>query len=333
MGISKKTASMTKKHFLFAALPFKKEEVTRALEAGIDGILTSPENLEKAAALGRFQVVSTEETIFFQLKEKQDENEVVSLLAAGQKVILRRGWEIIPVENILAQVQGLGLEVANLEEARLAAGIMERGVTTIVLLPEAVEEIRKILTVCLAPQNIHLQPATVVDVQPVGSGDRVCVDTLSLLHAGEGLLVGNTSACTFLVQGETQHNAYVAPRPFRINAGGVHAYVRLPHNTTAYLEELRAGSEVLLVAANGSCRVAVVGRNKTEIRPMILIRAECQGVEGQIFLQNAETVRLVCPDGTSVSVTHIRPGDTVLCCLDIPGRHFGIAVEETIREQ
>ena len=81
---------MIKKYFLFAALPFKKEEVTRALEAGIDGILTNPENLKKTAALDRFQVVSTKETIFFQLKEKQDENEIMSLLATRQKIILRR---------------------------------------------------------------------------------------------------------------------------------------------------------------------------------------------------------------------------------------------------
>lgn len=323
---------MCQKQFVFAALPFRKEEVTRALEAGIDSIITSQEHLDLAASLGRFPVIPAEEITFFQLEQKKDENEAVSCLAAGKNVIFRRGWEIIPVENILAQIQGLGLEVANLEEARLAAGIMEKGVTTIVILPEAVHQIREILAACKDPQKIHLQPATVLEVRPVGSGDRVCVDTLSLLHSGEGLLIGNTSSCSFLVQGETEHNAYVAPRPFRVNAGGVHAYVRLPNNTTAYLEELRAGSEILLVEASGPCRVAVVGRTKTEIRPMVLVRAECQGVEGQIFLQNAETVRLVRPDSSSVSITHIQPGDDILCCLDTPGRHFGMAVKETIRE-
>ncbi len=324
---------MTKKQFLFAALPFKKKEVSRALEAGVDGIITNQKNLEQAASLGRFPVLAAENISFLRLQEKKDENKAVSLLAADKQVILERGWEIIPVENILAQAQGLGLEVASQEEARLAAGIMEKGVDTIVLLPPALEKIREILAACLAPQNIHLQPATVTAVQPVASGDRVCVDTLSLLHSGEGLLIGNTSACTFLVQGETQHNAYVAPRPFRVNAGALHGYVRLPHNTTAYLEELRAGSEVLLLSANGSSRVAVVGRTKTEIRPMVLVQAECQGVEGQIFLQNAETVRLVCPNGNSISITNIKAGDTILCCLDQPGRHFGMAVKETIREQ
>jgi 3-dehydroquinate synthase II len=38
------------------------------------------------------------------------------------------------------------------------------------------------------------------------------------------MLVGNSSAFTFLVNAETESNPYVAPRPFRINAGAVHAY-------------------------------------------------------------------------------------------------------------
>lgn len=321
------------RHFLFAALPFQKSEVTRALEAGINGIITDPTHLEKAASLSRFSVFCENDIHFLQLTRKSDEEYAISLLASGKQVILRRGWEIIPVENILAQNGNLGLEIGNLDEAKLALEILEKGVCTLVILPQAITQIREIITLCQTPKTLNLKSATILEIRQVASGNRVCVDTLSLLHAGEGLLVGNTGSCSFLVQGEMEHNAYVAPRPFRINAGSVQSYVHLPNDKTAYLEELQAGKEILLVSADGSTRSGVVGRTKTEIRPMVLIKAQCEGIEGQIFLQNAETVRLVRPDGKSISIVDIAPDDTVLCHLNNPGRHFGTAVNETIRER
>ena len=173
-------------------------------------------------------------------------------------------------------------------------------------------------------------------VEPVGLGHRVCADTLSLLRRGQGMLVGNSSAFTFLVHAETEHNEYVAARPFRVNAGAVHAYTRLPHDKTTYLGELRAGQEVLIVGADGETSVATLGRVKIEVRPMLLIeaRVEYEGgtKTGTIFLQNAETIRLTGPDGTPLSVVGLKPGDTVLCRIDEAGRHFGMRVREEIRE-
>ena len=53
---------------------------------------------------------------------------------------------------------------------------------------------------------------------------------------------------------------------------------------------------------------------------------------GSVFLQNAETIRLVRPDGTPVSVVALRPGDEVICRSDVAGRHFGMRIQENIRE-
>jgi len=122
------------------------------------------------------------------------------------------------------------------------------------------------------------------------------------------MLVGNSSAMTFLVNAETESNPYVAARPFRINAGAVHAYCQMPGDTTRYLEELTSGSEVLIAAHTGETKTAVVGRVKTEIRPMLLITAEVDGREGKVFLQNAETIRLVTPEGKPVSVVTAARG-------------------------
>lgn len=62
---------------------------------------------------------------------------------------------------------------------------------------------------------------------------------------------------------------YINSRPFRVNAGAVHAYVQAPGGKTAYLSELRSGSEVLVADAAGRTRTAVVGRCKVEVRPMV----------------------------------------------------------------
>jgi 3-dehydroquinate synthase II len=153
-----------------------------------------------------------------------------------------------------------------------------------------------------------------------------------MLRRGQGLLVGNSSAFTFLVHAETEHNEYVAARPFRINAGAVHAYVIMPGDRTRYLEELRAGDETLVVNAAGESRLATIGRVKVEARPMLLIEAEASGRNGAIFLQNAETIRLVTPQGEPVSVVDLKQGDQVLCRLDQAGRHFGMRISEDITE-
>lgn len=43
-------------------------------------------------------------------------------------------------------------------------------------------------------------------------------------------------------------------RPFRINAGGVHAYAVMPGDKTCYVGELRSGDEVLIVDKDGARR-------------------------------------------------------------------------------
>ena len=81
---------------------------------------------------------------------------------------------------------------------------------------------------------------------------------------------------------------------------------------------------------------ATIGRIKTEVRPMLMITAQMETPEGtrtgSVFLQNAETIRLVRPDGTPVSVVALRPGDEVICRADVAGRHFGMRIQENIRE-
>ncbi len=320
----------------FKSIPFGKEAVTLALESGMDGIITEADHVESVRRLALCDVFSEEELPSVDMSSKADEENVARRIAGGESLVLRHGWEIIPVENLLAQptvAPRLGLEVSSLDEARLAAGILECGVPLVVVLPEALAELKRIVQeLKLSQGKLDLEVARITEIRNAGLGHRVCVDTLSLLERGQGILTGNSSAFTFLVHAETEHNEYVASRPFRINAGGVHAYAIQPGDRTCYVGELTSGDEILVVSADGSTSLATIGRIKTEIRPMLMIKAETGSRSGSIFLQNAETIRLTRPDGTPASVVTLRPGDEILCRTDEAGRHFGMRIQENIRE-
>ncbi len=316
------------------AMPFDKKLVTLALESGVDGIIAAEADADKVRALAKVDVLTPAELTEVTLTKKADEQLAVDAMAAGKKVVLTHGWEIIPVENLLAQGTGLGCQVTSLDEARLAAGILERGVDFVVVLPSAMTELKAIVADLKLSQGVvGLEPAVVTSIRPAGLGHRVCVDTMSMLRTGQGMLVGNSSAFTFLVHAETESNPYVAARPFRVNAGAVHAYAVMPGDKTTYLEELAAGTEVLVVDASGATSLATVGRVKVEVRPMLLVTARtASGREGAIFLQNAETIRVVRADGAPVSVVTLAEGDEILVRTDEAGRHFGMRIAEDIKE-
>ena len=321
----------------FNCVPFDKGDVTLALESGVDGVIVPREHVDQVAGLSRCPVWAAEDVATMALNVKADEEAVLERLHKGERVVLARGWEVIPVENLLAQSDSVLAEAATLDEARLAAGILERGVAGIIVSREAVADLKTIVAQCkMAQGREELLPAVITRVESVGLGHRVCADTLSILRKGQGMLVGNSSAFTFLVHAETERNEYVAARPFRVNAGAVHAYVRLPGDKTTYLGEFKAGQEVLIVDANGETSLATLGRVKIEVRPMLLVEAQVtteDGVKtGAVFLQNAETIRLTTPGGEPVSVVGLKPGDTILCRLDEAGRHFGMRISEDIRE-
>ncbi|HWG91159.1 MAG TPA: 3-dehydroquinate synthase II, partial [Candidatus Thermoplasmatota archaeon] len=249
----------------------------------------------------------------------------------------------IPAENLIAHFQGKGTkllaEVGSADEARAFLETLEVGTDGVILRPRSPADVRDLAKVLAARNRLRLdlQPATVVEVKAVGSGDRVCVDTCSLLRVGEGMLVGSSAQGLFLVMSESMESEYVASRPFRVNAGPVHAYCLLPNGKTKYLSELEAGDEVLAVDEQGHTRPVVVGRVKIETRPLLRVVADCGGKRVVTLVQNAETIRLVAPplEGAprSVSVTALKPGDSVLVRLESGGRHFGMPIQETIVEK
>jgi 3-dehydroquinate synthase II len=174
--------------------------------------------------------------------------------------------------------------------------------------------------------KLEMMTAKVVSTKPIGNGARVCVDTCDLMSQNEGILVGSQSAGLFLVEAEVNENPYVASRPFRVNAGSLSMYTLDNLQTTRYLQEFKAGDEVVIVNREGKSRKANVGRIKIEIRPLILIEAQIEDKLIKTILQNAETIRIVTPKG-SKPVTELNPGDDVIVHLAAKGgRHFGVSV-------
>ena len=331
---------------------WSKEMVTTALEGGADALIVPLGWGERVKALGRITTVSADgdlkpgADIFFEtLTSPEDEARIARLLAqatvvleryepAPAKVESRSTLQIIPLENLVARGGRLLVPVSSAEEIDLAFGILERGVAGVVVHAHTPEELKRFLArVKTVSENQPLQAATIESIRPVGMGDRVCIDTCTLMTEGQGILVGNSSGFLFLVQAEVKPNPYVAPRPFRVNAGPVHAYVAVPGGRTCYLSELQAGNAVLIVHARGTTEAATVGRSKIERRPLLLVEAICEGVKGSLLLQNAETIRLTCPDGEARSVVDLQAGDRVLVQVEESGRHFGMKVTETILER
>ncbi|MFC1857498.1 3-dehydroquinate synthase II, partial [Thermodesulfobacteriota bacterium] len=275
-----------------------------------------------------------EAVVFYAIKSKEDEEEIIKL-GENKKVILDcKDWSIIPLENLIAKGARIIAQVNSLEEAQTAFGILEKGVDHILFHPTDPADLKMALSALRSVEDkVTLEKAEIKAIQPIGMGDRICVDTCTSMTSGQGILVGNSSSSLFLIHSESVSNPYVAPRPFRVNAGPVHAYTRIPGGKTKYLSELSSGDPILIVDHEGNATVGAVGRLKIEKRPLMLVTATCQGKEMTTIVQNAETIRLTDPEGNPVSVVSLTPGDKVIIALEEGGRHFGHKIEESITEK
>ena len=321
--------------------PWNKDIVTTALEGGADGIMVPKGFSTKVKELGKIETIAEDgdlvlgkDVVVFNINSGEDEEEIVKISQTQQVVLQTNDWTIIPLENLIAKGADVIAQVETLEEAQTAFGILEKGVHHILFHTQSPIELKKALSALKSmEEKTPLEIAQILEVTPVGMGDRVCVDTCTSMIPGQGMLVGNSSSGLFLVHAESISNPYVAPRPFRVNAGAVHAYTRVPGGKTRYLSELSAGDQVLIIDHKGNTQTAAVGRLKIEKRPMLLVRAAIRDREITTILQNAETIRLTDPDGAAISVVELKSNDKVMVALEASGRHFGMKIDETITEK
>jgi 3-dehydroquinate synthase II len=323
------------------AVPWNKEVALAAVECWADALWVPPGWVSDVRKMGIIPIVSEDgdlklgkDVIEKEVREKSDEVEIMTLSLSKTVVVKGGDWTIIPLESLLSKTDHLFVEIENLYEGRTAFGILEKGVEGVVINnpdPDAVRHI--LLTLKGGTEKLELLTARVKRIEPLGLGDRVCVDTCSSMVPGEGMLVGNSSQALFLIHAENVENPFVNARPFRVNAGPVHAYIRMADGQTKYLWEIGTGDRVLIVNFKGKSYPAVVGRAKVERRPLVLVEAEERGQPISVILQNAETIRLVQPDGKAVSLIDLEEGSEVLVCTEKGGRHFGVKIDESIIER
>ena len=327
------------KQFWVDIRAWNKEIATTALESGVDAVVV--DSADEIRKLGRILTIAPDgdlktgtDVVEVSITDKASENRAAAIRDKKYVIVTTSDWTVIPLENLVAQSDRIIAKVNDLKEAELALTVLERGVAGILLatkVPGVVRDVAKLVKA--ATGQVNLIPFTITKIHPVGMGDRVCVDTCTMLSDGEGMLMGNTSSAMLLVHAETLENPYVAPRPFRVNAGAVHAYILLPDGKTAYLSDLTIGGQVLVVDVKGTAHPVIIGRTKIERRPLLLVEAEAGTAKVSLILQNAETIRLVRKGGGALSVVNLAVGDTVMGCTLEGGRHFGMAVKETICEK
>ena len=270
----------------------------------------------------------------FQVLSNKDIDNILTVAKKGLDFVIVevKDWKIIPLENIIAKLHKIHTKIFAIartpEEVRKMFSILEVGVDGVIFSTSSINEVREAM-VYLGTRSFDLKPAKIIEIKEVGDGERVCVDTASMLHRGEGMLIGSRSNFLFLVHNESVGSSFTSPRPFRVNAGAVHCYTLSPDGTTNYLSEVETGSEVLILNSKGKARRATVGRSKIERRPMLMIKAKAGDEVGGIIAQDAETIRFVKPNGQLVSVTHLKKGDTVMVhAKTATGRHFGMEVSD-----
>ncbi len=323
------------------AIPWRKEIALAAIESGADALWVPSGKASEVRKMGIIPIVAEDgdlklglDVVEKEIRGKKDEEEIVTL-SLSKKVVVKNGdWKIIPLENLISKTNNLLVEIEALQEGRTAFGILERGVNGVVINhPDPIVIRQMVHALKREGEKIELLPARVKRVEPLGLGDRVCVDTCSSMAQGEGMLVGNSSEALFLIHSESIENPFVNPRPFRVNAGPLHSYIRLTEGQTKYLSEICSGDRVLIVNFEGRSNPAVVGRAKIERRPLVLVEAEEGGQPISVILQNAETIRLTQPDGKPVSLVDLKEGSEILVYREKSGRHAGVKIEETIIER
>lgn len=326
----------------------RKKLVTTALERNFTRIIIRNDDKSTFEKLGKLDLILIENGKFkingkygeyITIKNKQDQERAMTLVGKIDYLLISaKDWKVIPVENLIAAVQNskskLLVEVKSTKEAKLFLQTLEVGVDGVVLNstdPKKIIGLRKLINE-LEIKKLKLVSGKVIGIKSMGTGDRVCIDTCSILGIGEGMLIGSQANGLILVHSESIESEYVDSRPFRVNAGSVHSYILAPNDKTRYLSELRAGDEVLAVDHSGVTRPVIIGRVKIEKRPLILLEVGYKNEKFNIILQNAETIRLIS-NGKPVSIVDLKKGDSIQLWVEQSGRHFGMKVSESIQEK
>ena len=288
-----------------------------------------------------------------QITDNSSQNDARKMVGLVKWIILEfENWSMIPIENLIAASQGTPTKIAakirSVSEAQGAGFALESGVDAIIVENDKSIIEAALITKFQRTENktdyeqtqieendcLEIAPHRIISIEDGGVGDRYCIDLTTLLGKGEGLLIGSSASSLAIVHGETLESEYVPPRPFRVNAGPPHSYVLMADRKTKYLSELKSNDSVLVCDTLGNTRIAQIGRLKIEKRPFLhIFWHNIFDKPSSMFLQQAETVRLVDYDGNLISITSLKTGDKILGWNDIGSRHIGEKVNSKVSER
>ena len=304
---------------------------------------SSDEEFPNRDVVSRFWDGFSEDVSEVQIDDPSDQEEALSLIGLVPWLLVRcSDWTMVPLENLVAASRGTSTRIAAAidEEVELngAAFALGGGVDAILVPGHLVSDAVTILGGKWDREETQddeaiIEEARILSIEGAGVGERVCVDLTRRISDGQGMAVGSISGNLCLIHGETIQSDYVPTRPFRVNAGAIHSYALMADGKTKYLSELTSGDEVAILSTSGSKEKATVGRLKVETRPLLLIRFGVPGSEGQIVVQQAETVRLISPSEGAISVTQAKEGDKISILTDNRARHVGFAIPAEVKEK
>jgi len=307
--------------------------------------LEGEQSSDFAKRADRVWKTSDHDVAVVQLDDFHGQDEAISLVGMIDWILVRcSDWTMIPLENIVASAAGSGTRIAaaisQTVELSGAAHALQHGVDALLLpadekLWDAAEEISGERTPVEVKEKKTEQTLVIADVTNVesgGVGERICIDLTERLSEGEGMLIGSSANALVLIHGETIPSEFVPSRPFRVNAGAVHAYCLMADGSTKYLSELGAGDRVAIANPSNEIRSATIGRLKIERRPFLLVHFESDNHSAQVLVQQAETVRFINEEG-NISVTSLEKGDKIAVRLSSGMRHIGREITGEMNEK
>jgi len=128
----------------------------------------------------------------FKVSSNKDIENVLDSAKKGLDFVIIevKDWKIIPLENIIAKLHKIHTKIfsvaRNAKEARKMFSILDVGVDGVIFNTGSMNEVRQAL-VYLGSKSFELSSAKIIEIQEVGDGERVCVDTASMLNRGEGM--------------------------------------------------------------------------------------------------------------------------------------------------
>ena len=285
---------------------------------------------------------------YLHIENQKNQMDAKSLVGSVEWIMITADdWKMIPLENLVAAAQNTPTKIAarmdSTEQLLGAAYALGCGVDALIIrdLNESLNVANSIKKeklssdkILINSNQISINEVELIEIEPVGNADRVCIDLVNIMNEGDGIFVGSSSKSMLLMHSETIESEFVPTRPFRVNAGAVHAYTLLEDGSTKYLSELKAGEKILVSNAKGKTYSSTIGRLKIEPRPMLMLKwRDENNNQSQSFVQQAETVRVVDNFGEAKSVTKLLKGEHLLARIESGGRHIGKEIRTVVEER